>query len=64
VALASGDARPEPVGEPEAPQEQSIDPPASDRLSELERKVDRLLRDKEERLSHAKILERLDALER
>jgi RND family efflux transporter MFP subunit len=35
-----------------------------DRLAELERKVDQLLSEKEERLSHAKILERLDALER
>ena len=36
----------------------------SDRLSALERKLDRLLGEKEERLSHAKILDRLDALER
>ncbi len=41
-----------------------IDAMTRDRLSELERKVDRLLGEKEERTSHAKILERLDALER
>ncbi len=41
-----------------------IDAMTRDRLRELERKVDRLLGEKEERLSHAKILERLDALER
>jgi cobalt-zinc-cadmium efflux system membrane fusion protein len=35
-----------------------------DRLNELERKVDRLLDEREERNSHAKILERLEALER
>jgi RNA polymerase sigma factor (sigma-70 family) len=36
----------------------------TDRLSPLERKLDRLLGEKEERTSHAKILDRLDALER
>ena len=34
-----------------------------DRLNELERKLDRLLGDKDERSSNAKLLERLDALE-
>jgi RND family efflux transporter MFP subunit len=44
--------------------ERAIDATPNDRLSELERKMDRLLGEKEERLSHAKILDRLDALER
>jgi RND family efflux transporter MFP subunit len=44
--------------------ERAPDATQTDRLSELERKVDRLLGEKEERLSHAQILERLDALER
>src|SRR6516162_8838055 len=41
-----------------------IEATARDRLSELERKVDQLLGEREERLSHVKILERLEALER
>jgi multidrug efflux pump subunit AcrA (membrane-fusion protein) len=41
-----------------------IEATARDRLSQLERKVDQLLGEREERLSHAKILERLEALER
>jgi RNA polymerase sigma factor (sigma-70 family) len=44
--------------------EQAIDPTMQNRLNGLERKVDLLLGEKEERLSHSKILERLDALER
>ena len=44
--------------------ERALDATPNDRRSELERKVDRLLGEKEERSSHAKILERLDALER
>ncbi len=63
VALAAN-ARQEPFDEPAGAQEATVDAPARDRLSELERKVDRLLGEKEERASHAKILERLDALER
>ena len=41
-----------------------IDATMPDRLRELERKVDRLMDEKDERTSHAKILERLEALER
>jgi RNA polymerase sigma factor (sigma-70 family) len=58
---ASGDERVEGQAVVERP---NVDAARRDRLSELERKVDRLLGEKEERLSHAKILERLDALER
>ena len=46
------------------PAEPDLSTTPKDRLVELERKVDQLLGEKEERLSHAKILERLDALER
>ena len=52
------------IDEPRPPGEQISDGTAHERLTELERKVDRLLGEKEERMSHAKILERLDALER
>ena len=40
-----------------------LDATTTDRLEKLEAKVDRLLGEKEERLSHAKILERLEALD-
>ena len=52
------------TGEPRAPREQPSTEPTRDRLSALERKVDELLGEKEERLAHAKILERLEDLER
>lgn len=52
------------IDETRRPAERALDMTSRDRLSELERKVDRLLGEQEERLSHAKILERLDALER
>jgi RNA polymerase sigma factor (sigma-70 family) len=58
---ANGDERVEGQAVVERP---NVDATMRDRLSELERKVDRLLGEKEERTSHAKILERLDALER
>ena len=51
----------------DAPRARGEQPPpatANDRLSELERKVERLLSENEERSAHAKILDRLDALER
>jgi cobalt-zinc-cadmium efflux system membrane fusion protein len=50
--------------EARVPIEQVPDEPRADRLSTLERKIDLLLGEKEERLSHGRILERLDALER
>ncbi len=58
------DAQPRKAGRSRVPREAPAEQPAHDRLSELERKVDQLLGEKEERLSHAKILERLEALER
>ena len=62
VALET-DARHGRIDEPRGSAEHALDATPKDRLSELERKVDRLLGEKEERTSHAKILERLDALE-
>ncbi len=41
-----------------------VDSNTRDRMSELERKIEKLLDEKEERTSHAKILERLEVLER
>jgi cobalt-zinc-cadmium efflux system membrane fusion protein len=52
------------IDEVRRPDEPVPDAPRTDRLRALERKVDLLLGEKEERLSHARILERLDALER
>ncbi len=57
------DARHDSVDEPRGSGEHALVATPKDRLNELERKVDRLLGEKEERTSHAKILERLDALE-
>ncbi len=65
VRLALGtDALPARIDAPRRETEHPLDPTTCDRLSTLEQKVDRLLGEKEERLSHAKILERLDNLER
>ena len=63
VALLT-DAQEKLADERGGPEELPADTPASDRLTELERKVDRLLGEKEERTAHAKILERLEAVER
>jgi hypothetical protein len=52
------------IDEPRGPAEQPPNVTANDRLSELERKVDRLFSEREERSTHATILERLEALER
>jgi hypothetical protein len=63
VVLETG-ASSDRIDERRGPREQPLDATENDRLSELERKVDRLLSEKEERSAHATILERLDALER
>jgi RNA polymerase sigma factor (sigma-70 family) len=52
------------INEPRGPGEQPQRASPNERLSELERKVDRLLSEKEERSAQSKILERLEALER
>jgi multidrug efflux pump subunit AcrA (membrane-fusion protein) len=58
------DAQPDRIGESPRQGQPDNDATPKDRLSELERKVDPLSGDREERLSHARILERLEALER
>jgi RND family efflux transporter MFP subunit len=58
------DARDEEMGEGRGAVPGSIEATMRTNLNELERKLDRLLDEKEERSSHAKILERLEALER
>jgi RNA polymerase sigma factor (sigma-70 family) len=52
------------VNQPRVAGEEPLGATTNDRLSALERKLDRLLGDNEERSSNAKILERLDNLER
>jgi RNA polymerase sigma factor (sigma-70 family) len=58
------EARHDRIDTPRSSGEPSRRATINDRLSELERKLDRLLGDDEEPSSNAKILERLDALER
>jgi membrane fusion protein, heavy metal efflux system len=57
------DARHDTIDKPRGPAEPALEPATIDRLNELERKLDRLLGEKEQRSATAKILERLDALE-
>ena len=57
------DTRHDSIDTPRHAGEKPLDPTTNDRLSELERKLDRLLREKDERSAIAKIRERLDALE-
>jgi RNA polymerase sigma factor (sigma-70 family) len=63
LVLETGASR-DRIDEPRAPGEKPPHATGNDRLSELERKVERLLSENAERSAHAKILDRLDALER
>jgi tetrahydromethanopterin S-methyltransferase subunit G len=64
VRLDTKGDRAEGAQEPGWPFEPDLTRAPNHRLVELERKVDLLLSEKEERLSHAKILERLHEVER
>jgi tetrahydromethanopterin S-methyltransferase subunit G len=63
LSIETNDTRDE-LDEPRGPAVKPVDTTPEARLSELERKVDRLLSEREERPEHQKILERLDSLER